>query len=369
VARRAPPPARVKILDRYLLREFTGYLLLGCSGFITILLVVEMFQRIDVFLDQHTPPLVIARYMVFQSPEKIVQILPVGMLLATFLALGQLNKFGELAAMRAAGQSLLRILTPIFAFATLLTLGVYAFNELVVPSANQERDRLLHQEIERVQREQITERADVTYLGEGGRIFIMRLYLIRERRMHEVSLQEFHHGQLWRRVDASESTWDGHRWIFTSGVVRSFEGGQEQAHPFERMAVPGIVERPEDFARENRNPAEMSYSELRRYVERLRASGARVAGYLVDLHLKLALPLVNLIVILIGGAVATRLRSQSVAIGFGLSIAIAVLYYAFVRMGQAFGHNGAFPPYLAAWSGNVLFGTVGAVMMWQAQRR
>ena len=113
----------------------------------------------------------------------------------------------------------------------------------------------------------------------------------------------------------------------------------------------------------------MSYAQLRRYVVRLRASGARVAGHLVDLHLKLALPLVNIIVVMIGAAVATRLRSQSAALGFGLSIAIAIAYYAFVRLGQAFGHNGVLPPYLASWSGNVLFGAVGAGMLWIAQRR
>jgi len=359
----------VRILDRYLLREFFSYLVLGVTGFVAILLVVELFQRIDVFLDQHAPPQVVLRYIALQAPQTIVQILPIAMLLATFLALGQLNKFGELAAMRAAGLSLLRILRPIFMLAVLVTVGAFLLNELVVPGANRLRDQVLHEQIERVKTEQPTERSDVTYLGEGGRIYIMRLYLIRERRMHEVSMQEFRNGQLWRRIDADEGSWNGNGWIFSSGVVRTFEGGQEQAKPFDRMTLTGIEERPEDFARESRNPDEMNYAELRRYVERLRASGARVAGHLVDLHLKLALPLVNLIVIMIGASVATRLRSQSTALGFGLSIAIAIAYYAFVRMGQAFGHNGAFPPYLAAWSGNLLFGGVGLVMLWQAQRR
>lgn len=359
----------MKILDRYILREFSNYLALGLTGFVVILLVVELFQRIDVFLDQHAPVPVVARYLLLQAPQTIVQILPIAMLLATFLALGQLNKFGELAAMRAAGLSLLRILRPIILLAVLVTIGAFMLNELVVPGANQLRDQVLHEQIERVRTEQPTERADVTYLGEGGRIYIMRLYLIREKRMHEVSLQEFRNGLLWRRIDADEASWTGNGWTFSSGVVRTFVGGQEQAKPFDRMTLTGIDERPEDFARESRNPDEMNYAELRRYVERLRASGARVAGHLVDLHLKLALPLVNLIVIMIGASVATRLRSQSTALGFGLSIAIAIAYYAFVRMGQAFGHNGAFPPYLAAWSGNLLFGGVGLVMLWRAQQR
>jgi lipopolysaccharide export system permease protein len=94
-----------------------------------------------------------------------------------------------------------------------------------------------------------------------------------------------------------------------------------------------------------------------------------VANYLVDLHLKLSFPLVNLIVVMIGASIATRLRMQNAALGFGLSVAISFIYYAFMRAGQALGHNGALPPYIAAWLGDMVFGAVGLVMMVQAQRR
>jgi lipopolysaccharide export system permease protein len=138
---------------------------------------------------------------------------------------------------------------------------------------------------------------------------------------------------------------------------------------FDRMAVNGIRELPADFAKESRNPGEMNFFELWSYVQKLRASGARVANYLVDLQVKLSFPLVNLIVVLIGAPVATRLRMQSAALGFGLSIVISFCYYALLRTGQALGHAGALNPYLAGWLGDLVFGAVGAVMMVRAQRR
>ena len=167
-----------------------------------------------------------------------MQVMPVALLLASFLSLGQLNKFGELTAMRAAGRSLVAILAPVFGVAALAAVVSLLLGEIVVPRANQERDRIWDEQIRRIQRQTLTERADVTYLGEGGRIFIMRLYLVRERRMHEVSLQEFRAGELRRRIDAAEATWDGSRWVFASGFLRTFEDGREVATPF--------VERPED---------------------------------------------------------------------------------------------------------------------------
>jgi lipopolysaccharide export system permease protein len=359
----------MKILDRYLLREFMVYLLLGLAGFIAIFVVVDIIEKADVFLDHSAPFPTIARFYLFRAPEVVVQVQPVALLLATFMALGQLNKFGELTAMRTAGLSLRRILWPVFAVAGAGAVGALLIGEFVVPPANRERDRIYTIQIQDLRREDPRERADVTYLGSGGRIFYIRLYDSAARRMQGVSLQVFKGGELVRRIDADSASWQDDRWVFKSGFVRTFDNGTEKAEAFALMPVTGISERPEDFAKKTLEPDEMSYRELRAYVSRLRASGARVENYLVDLHLKLAFPLVNFIVVLIGAPLATRMRMQGAALGFGLSILIAFLYFAFMRTGQALGHNGSLPPYLAAWLGDLVFGFVGIAMMTQAQRR
>lgn len=359
----------MRILDRYLLREFVGYLVLGLLGFIVIFVVVDVIEKIDVFLDHRASFSLVMAYYVNLAPDIVVKVLPVALLLATFLALGQLNKFGELTAMRASGLSLVRIMGPVFAVAVACVVVSLLLGELVVPPAARTRDEIYNRRIQRISDSRGVERPNLTYLGEGGRIWFARLYIVPERRMHEVALQEFRAGQLVRRIDAAEASWDGARWVFVSGFARTFEAGREKAEPFQRMAVNGLVERPEDFAKVAARPDEMNFFELGEYVGRLRASGARVSNYLVDLHLKLAFPLICLVVVLIGGALATRLRMQSAALGFGLSIAISFVYYGVMRAGQALGHYGALPPYVAAWMGDAVFGTIGLFMMVQAQRR
>ena len=157
--------------------------------------------------------------------------------------------------------------------------------------------------------------------------------------------------------------------MFASGYLRTFRGNEERARSFDRLAIETIAEPPDNFARQSRRPDQMNFFDLRAHIVKLRASGARVANYLVDLHMKLAFPLINLIVILIGAPVATRLRATSAALGFGLAVTISFAYYAFMQSGKALGHNGALPPYLAAWLGDIVFGGVGSVMMIRAQRR
>ncbi len=359
----------MRILDRHVLHDFSVYLSLGLIGFIVIFGVVDLFDKIDVFLDHHASAGTVARFYLHLAPDVVVKVMPVALLLATFLALGQLNKFGELTAMRVAGQSLMRILLPVWVMAFLCTGLSFALSELVVPASNRERDRIYHEQIQGITQTEPIERGDVSYLGRGGHIYLIRLYLIPERRMRQVTIQRFQSGVLLDRVDASDARWENGRWVFYNGTLRRFASDGEHAEAFDRREMPELSEKPEDFSKEPRSPEEMNFRELRQYIDRLRGSGSRVANYLVDLHVKLAFPLINIIVVAIGASLATRLRAQSAALGFGLSVAIAFVYYGLMRTTQALGHNGTLPPYFAAWLPDLLFGIVGGVMLVRAQRR
>ena len=70
----------MKLLDRYVLREFLGYVLLGLSGFIVIFIVVDVFEKISVFLDHRAPLATVARFYVNLTPQVVVQVLPVALL-------------------------------------------------------------------------------------------------------------------------------------------------------------------------------------------------------------------------------------------------------------------------------------------------
>src|SRR5262249_19749222 len=131
--------------------------------------------------------------------------------------------------------------------------------EFVVPAATRARDTIFEERIQHLQRQSPIERADLTYLGQGGRIWIVGLYLVNEKRMHDVSLQEFHSGLLSRRIDAAEANWERGRWVFVNGYVRQFVRGTENAEAFQRLAVGGLAERPDDFAKQGHKPEEMNW--------------------------------------------------------------------------------------------------------------
>ncbi len=359
----------MRLLDRYVTREFVSLLFLSLFAFIVIFAVVDLFEKIQDFMDGNASFWIIARYYGYKIPWVLVQVLPVALLMATFLTLAQMSKFNELTAMVTAGLSTGRILVPVVLISLLGVVVSFALSETIVPEATRRRDRILETEVHKRIIRKPNEYANLTVLGRDGRIVSAKLFLVPEKRMHDVTVTEFKGDAIVRRVDARTARWDDTRWVFEDGIERSFEAGKETAVPFASKPMPEMSERPEDFTKESQDPDEMGYADLKSYVERLKQSGLRVEKYLVALHLKLAFPFINFIVVVMGAALASRLRGANAAVGFGICVLTAFFYYGLMRAGQALGESGTLPPVVAAWAANALFGAIAATLLIQAQRR
>jgi lipopolysaccharide export system permease protein len=359
----------LRLFDRYVLREFLLLLVLSLIAFVAIFAIVDLFEKIQDFMDGRAGAWTIARYYLYKVPYVVVNVLPVALLMSTFLTLGQMSKFNELTAMATSGVSTGRIIVPLL-LAGLLCVGVsFALSETVVPEATRRREDILEGEIHRREVREPTEYPNVSMLGRDGRVYLVKLYLAPEKRMHDVLVTEMRGNAILRRIDARAARWDGRQWVFEDGVVRVFERGGEKATPFAQLALPELSERPEDFRKRPERPDEMGFVRLADYVHRLRHSGLREEKYQVQLDLKLAFPWINLIVVVMGAALAARLRNPNAALGFGISVFTAFFYYGLMRAGEALGTGGTLPPVVAAWGANAIFGALALGLLLYAQRR
>jgi lipopolysaccharide export system permease protein len=357
----------VRILDRYVLREFLGYLALGMITFLGIFIVVDVFEKVDTFVDGEAPVALVARFYLYYAPWVAVQVLPVAMLLASLMALGRLVRQHELTAMLMAGMSLARAYGAVLVFGMLVSIGAFALEQGVVPEANYQRRIILQHDIKKKPRPSSRRERDVLYVGRGGRIYTIGSYDPERALMRDVIIEEREQNVVTRRIDAQLGRWIDDHWELTGVTIRTFDGDrldEEQRSTLE-LDVP---ERPRDFARVEREPEEMGWRALGALIERRRLSGSPVTQQIVDWHMKFAFPLINFIVVLIGAALSTRIRRGGMAVGFGLSLLISFIYYCGLRAGQALGHGGALPPVVAAWIANLLFGGVALVLFLRAQR-
>jgi len=357
-----------RIHDRYLLRQFLKVFFIAVVVFVVIYITVDTFEEIDNFIDHDAKIHYIALYYFYSVPYILTYVIPVSLLLGTVFSMGIMARRNELTALIASGMSLVRVAAPILITAILVSLFSAYFNDVVVANANRKKDDIMHYDIEKHERSNPQIKENFHYLGEGGFVYLARTYDDRTHSLFDVVVQRFDHNTLVARIDAKEATYQDSTWVFYSGFMRSFTETGERVETFDRLDMPEIKETPDDFAKKEIDQENMKYTELRRYVDRLRRSGGSVEKYLVDLYFKLSFPFAGSIFVLIGIAFAAGKRKQSIASGFGLTLVVSFMYYGVLRVGQTLGHNGVMPPLLAAQLGNIIFLMIGLPLLARANR-
>jgi lipopolysaccharide export system permease protein len=381
----------MQILDRYLIRQFLYALLFSLIAFWVIFLVVDLVEHLDNFIDRHATLLTIIKYYFYYTPYIIVLSLPVAMLLSTLFSLGQLAKHNELLAMKSAGISLYRILSPLLVLAFSISLATIAFGGLIVPFTYQKMMEVKTLQIERQTKEENFLLHNIFVQGEDGRIFHLDVYNSKEKTGSGILAQKFENNRLKEEILAKKISWTGNGWLFEDGRERIFtdslgetksqeesapaesavsteQPGIEKYETFDRLLRLDLKLKPEAFAQRQKKPEEMGYFELSDYVNVKKRSGQDVAKETTELYLKISFPFVNFIIVLFGAPIAANPKRSGVAIGFAISLFISFVYYTLIRMGQSFGYSGKLSPLFAAWSANILFFILGIILLIKAKK-
>src|SRR2546430_16380003 len=94
----------MRLLDRYVLRNFLQVYLYCIAGFISIWLIFDVSDNISTFIDEHIGLWLVARYYATQIPQVLIILLPVSLLLSLLFALGRMSRSNEIVSMLTAGR-------------------------------------------------------------------------------------------------------------------------------------------------------------------------------------------------------------------------------------------------------------------------
>jgi len=134
-------------------------------------------------------------------------------------------------------------------------------------------------------------------------------------------------------------------------------------------SFPDIRQPPSYFKKEVRPAQEMNYGELSHYINDLRQSGFDTIRLRVQLNLKLADPLIALVMAVLGVPFALSMGKRGSLTGIAVAIGVAITFWVVSGTFEAMGDVNTLPVVVAAWSPDLLFAFIAAIFCCACQRR
>jgi LPS export ABC transporter permease LptG/LPS export ABC transporter permease LptF len=370
--RRVGRGAFPRILDQYVMLEFLNVFALVLMGFILLMLVFTIFDRLGDILRNHVKMITVGDYLINLTPLFLYQLAPLAVLIAVLVTFGVLNRNSEIIAMKATGISLYRLVVPIVSISALLAVGLFLFDQFYLPQANKRQDALLN--VIKGKPAQTVTHPEQNWIfgqpnkGEPARIFYYRFFDVDRDEFANISVFEFDPATfaLTRRIFAAKAVWDPDiaSWRFENGWENDIQGDHASDYrEFSETSFSEIHEDPQYFTREERQAQEMNFGQLDRYISDLRQSGFDTMKLRVALWRKLSYPLVAVVMAVLAIPFALSMGRRGSLTGIAVAIGVALTYFVVESLFGSLGNVNYLPAALAAWSSDVLFGLVGGYLL------
>ncbi len=356
----------MKLLDKYILREFLRFFLITSISFIALYLLVDFFERFRMFMSNNATPAQMASYFFYSIPIIISLMLPFAILLSTLLTYSFLSKFSEITAMKANGISLYRIALPALGVAAVVSVFLFFFTELVTPASIQKTENIVKVEVQKQKAMGFFKQNEIWYRGHNA-IYNFKMFDVEKNILRGITINQLNPDfTLKKRMDAQSAEWKNNQWVFRNLLVTTFNQTNIPSLEWSKEKVVPIPEGPNDFKIIQKDAEKMGFFELRRYVNKIQAEGYDVSRYLIDLYGKIAFPFVCLILVVIGMSFSVYSeRSGGIMQSVALGIFIGASYWVVHAFCMSLGRSGILPVIVAAWAANILFGSLAAFLFYR----
>ncbi|MHB9154916.1 MAG: LptF/LptG family permease [Endomicrobiales bacterium] len=358
----------MKLLHRYILIEFAESFIFGLLVFSSILLLDQVFQLINLFLNKGVSGWIIAKLFILILPNIFSLTIPMSALLGILLAYGRLSEDNEITALRSSGVTYISFTGPVVLLVSFLCLFLVYFNMTLSPATHQQF-RKLYQEILSQRPLVKFDEKSITTLGEY-RLFVQRIDK-KDNSLHGLNIYKFSPDESdapWR-ISASSATvsvtpravvfdlnhgyWQKPNPARPENLVHMNFTGYQFAIPLGANSLP--------FSQSLR---EMTGTQLKAEMVSYRKKNLPTNFLENEYWLRWVLSLAPLVFTLVGIPLAIVTERGGKSIGFGLSLGVIFAYYLLLVTGINIGEKGVFPSRFILWLPNAATFIAG-VFLWK----
>jgi LPS export ABC transporter permease LptG len=353
-----------KTYSIFLVRQFIKVFFVTIVFIMGLSFIVRTLQGIEATRGFSLTQVILLR--IFEAPEIISrECLLASCMFASVYTMSTLTNNREILALRSCGVSIYKIISPLIILGALIGGSSLLFeNYVVVPSFD-----IKGNFVNRLKGEQpkgyYMDRNDIIVFGEHDIIYKIDKYLAKDMVMKSVMIiKKTAEGSIDYRIDAERAEWDGDRWLFYNGIIRTFsvDGEIIQRELFEVLDK-DIRDDPLYFGRDTRSIENMTLGDAHRHTRMMKRMGFDHRSYLTRFHRKLANSVTYFFIIIIGLSLGSMSFKNALVISFSMTLGIVLVFFFIKEIGTTLGLSGRLSPIIGGWLGNIVFLFIAILLM------
>jgi lipopolysaccharide export system permease protein len=361
-------PSTVKLLDRYVLRNFLQAYIYCIAGFISVWLIFDISDNISTFIDEHLGFTRAAHYYFSQLPQILVILLPVSLLLALLFSLGRMSRANEIVSMLTAGVSVPRVLLPLILVGLLTVAASAALNYGLAPHADLARKTFLSSE-KKSRRESLIEGQIFRNRTDARTWFIQNFRRGQNSFSNIQVLQQDDNDNIATSYLANRAFFqpETKTWELQSVRIVHYDGKgnilKEEFQP--SLTINHWSETPFRLSSANVRAEYLSVPELRQYLHfNADFPATLLAPFKTHLQYRLALPWTCLVVVFIAAPLGIGFSRRGILSSVATSIILVFSMNFLTHLFLALGEGYRVASWTAAWAPNVFFAVIGLYLLY-----
>jgi lipopolysaccharide export system permease protein len=356
----------MRALHKYVLSEWLRIFLVTAFGFPVLIVIIDLTEKLDTYLQRRIPMKDIALSYLYGVPESMFQVLPAAVLFATVFTVSGFTRHSEITAAKASGISFHRFIMPL-TLGAFIAMGIgFGLGEIMPPLSQRKLNLLQEQKF----RSDIGERFNFTFATDAARTYKVGALRVGLGSIDNLEVERRGTGPAFPTTYTlgEQAMYRNGKWMIHRGYMHVVPDSVTNiVFAFDSLADRNFTERPVELNAAAKAPADMGYRELGRYIRALQRSGTDVNPLKVERMLKVAIPVTCVIILLFAAPLATSTQRGGAAWGIGVSLLTTVIFLVLVNLMRGFGGKGIISPELAAWIPSMVFGVIGATLLWRVR--
>lgn len=359
------------ILDKYILKKYLATFTVMLGLFAPIGIVIDVSEKINKMIANKIPLMEILIYYYHFTIYFTNLLFPIFLFLSVIWFTSKLANDTEIIAILSSGISFTRFLRPFIIGASIVSVFILLMGFFIVPKSSEGFNNFRYTYLKGGGKEAMRgDNTDVFRQISNDEFIYVNSFDVASKTAYNFTYEKFTKDKLAYKISASRIQWNPKTKNYTMyDYVKRTVGGLD-----DKLEKVDKKEAKFSFDLEDITPVvyiaeTLNLGELNRFIDKERKRGSsNVNVYLVVLYKKYSIPVSAFILTIIAVAVSSMKRRGGMGMNLAIGIAVAFSFVFFDKIFGTLAEKSSFPPFLAVWFPNIVFGILAIFLLRNAKR-